>query len=670
MPRNGHFKFLYGGIILAVLLLLTSCEKQSTWIPRNERLIILGFDGVDPGWMNRWMEEGKLPNLERLKNTGFYSELGSTIPPQSPVAWSTFATGLNPGGHGIYDFLKRNPENYMPDIAVMDLHPAELSLGLFVSEPAHGEMTRGGTSFWKVLADSGVKATLLTVPYTYPPEDISPGRMISGLGTPDLRGTNSTFIYMATDLTSDELGQSVGGGKLVKVNEINGIIATYLEAIVHPKTKERVKIPIGFSIRDDDTAEIHLDDRINLLQPGSWSDWMSFRAKVTPFMSVAGICRFFLFTTKPEFRIYVTPLCMDPTNPYMAFSHPHSFSEELYDKVGYFKTVGWLYDTSVLNEEYLSDEQWIEDMKSLTAERDRIFYSELEQGDWDLFIGAFTDTDRAAHMFYRFVDKQHPAYDPVEAAQYGYAFEWTYRHMDRFVGEVMDKYVDDRTTLIVMSDHGFHSYRRNFSTNTWLAQNGYLTFRGMEHLIPGQDIPEALYPEGEFFPKVLWNKTKAYSLGTGQIYINLMGRERNGIVRPGEEYNRLLDDMIAGLLDLRDPLNGQKVFSNVYKGKEVYSGDYVQLAPDLQLGFADGYRTSPKTMLGGIPPQLITHNLKKWSGDHSANAMEETPGILFSNRPILKREPNILDFAPSVIEFFGYPKLPAMEGSSFFKASE
>ncbi len=657
------------GIIVLILLSLSACNKQETWVPRNERLIILGFDGVDPDWMNHWMDAGYLPNLERLKSDGYFSELESTIPPQSPVAWSSFATGTNPGGHGIYDFLKRHPENYMPDIAVMDLHPPEFSLGMFVSEPAHGTPTRGGTSFWKVAADSGIKATLLTVPYTFPPEDITPGRLISGLGTPDLRGTNSTFTYMATDLTRDEIAQSVGGGKLVKINAINGVIATYLEAIVHPKTNERVKVPLSFTIRDNGTAEIHLDDKAILLKTGSWSEWMSFKFKVTPFMSVTGIVRFYLFTTEPEFRIYVTPLCMDPSNPYMAFSHPRSFSKELFEKVGYFKTVGWLYDTSALNEEVLSDEAWIEDMKTLTAERDRIFYSELDQGDWDLFIGAFTDTDRAAHMFYRYVDEDHPVYDPVEAAQYGDAFLWTYQHMDRFVGEVIDKYVDERTTLVVMSDHGFHSYRRNFSTNTWLAQNGYLTFRGMKNLQPGQSIPEDAYPDGEFFPDVLWNKTKAYALGTGQIYVNLMGRERNGIVRPGEEYNRLVDEIVTGLMAVRDPLYGEKVFSNVYKGKEVYSGDYVHLAPDLQLGFAEGYRTSAETMLGGIPSELITHNLKKWSGDHSANAMEETSGILFSNKPILKENPAIIDFAPTVIEFFGYPQTAAMEGSSFFKPS-
>ncbi len=659
-----------GWSILALLLFLVSCQGNRSYTPKGEKLIILGFDGVDPGWMNKWMDEGKLPNLKRLKEMGDYSTLKSTIPPQSPVAWSSFATGTNPGGHGIYDFVKRYPENYMPDVSTMDLKRPELFLGLFPKSKAGANPTRGGVSFWKVAADSGIHAALLTIPYSFPPENVSPGRILSGLGVPDLKETNSTFTYMATDLTRDELSQSVGGGKLVKVNAINGEIATYLELMMHPTKNERIRVPVNFSIRDDRSVEIRLGETTSQLRPGSWSQWIPFSAKITPFLTVKGICRMYLFTSTPDFRIYITPLCIDPADPYFQISYPKGFSKELFEKVGYFKTVGWVYDTSALNEERLPDEQWIEDMKQITAERERIFYSELEKRDWDLFIGVFTDTDRAAHMFYRFLDPGHPLYDPVKARQYGDAVEWTYRHMDRFVGEVMDKYVDENTTLIVMSDHGFHSFRRGFNTNTWLAQNRYLFFEGMENLLPGQDIPEDMYPEGDFFPKVVWSKTKAYALGTGQIYINLLGRERNGIVRPGAEYDQLLDEIVAGLMKVTDPLNGKPVFSHIYKGKDVYSGPYKDQAPDLQLGFAEGYRTAGETMLGGIPPQLITTNLKNWSGDHSASAVEETSGVLFTNKKLTKKDPAIVDIAPTVLEFFGIQPLPEMEGSSFLKESD
>lgn len=657
-------------LLIGYSLVFEGCTGKKNYAPTGPKLIILGFDGVDPGWMNRWMDEGKLPNLKKLKSIGDYSELGSTIPPQSPVAWSSFATGTNPGGHGIYDFLDRSPESYLPGVAVMDLKQPDLLLGLLPTKKAHGEVTRGGTSFWKVAADAGIHATLLTIPYTFPPENVVDGKMLSGLGVPDLRETNSTFTYMATDLTPEELSQSIGGGRLIKVQEINGEIATYLEAMIHPKKGERVRIPINFTIREDQSVEVRLSGNSLLLKPGEWSQWTPFEFGITPFLKVTGICRFHLFSSQPEFRLYVTPLCIDPSNPYMDISYPANFSRELFDKIGYFKTVGWVYDTSVLNEERMSDADWLEDMKAITAEREKIFISQLEKRDWDLFIGVFTDTDRAAHMFYRFLDPEHPRYDAVEAQKYGGAVEWTYRHMDQFVGMVMDKYVDSNTTLIVLSDHGFHSFRRGFNTNTWLAQNGYLTFKGMENLLPGQTIPEELYPKGDFFPNVIWNKTKAYALGTGQIYANLMGRESRGIVKSGEEYDRPLNDIIAGLLAVRDPLNGKPVLKAVYKAKDVYEGDYVGKAPDLQLGFHDGYRTSKETMLGGIPPELVTSNLNKWSGDHSASAVDETSGILFSNRQIAKDNPYIIDIAPTVLEFFGLEKLPKMEGNSIFRKSE
>ena len=331
--------------------------------------------------------------------------------------------------------------------------------------------------------------------------------------------------------------------------------------------------------------------------------------------------------------------------------------------------MGWLYDTSSLNEERVSDDVWVEDMASLTAEQDRIFYSELERKDWDLFIGVFTDTDRAAHMFWRFVDPQHPVYTPEGAAKYGGVIESTYRHMDEFVGKVMEKYVDANTTLIVMSDHGFHSFRRSFNVNTWLAQNGYLSFKGMEKLPAGAPIPKEIYPKGDFFPEVNWSKSKAYALGTGQIYINLLGRESEGIVKPGQEYHNLLNEITAKLMQVRDPDNDSAVFKALYQGDEIYKGTYLAQAPDLQLGFHDGYRTSSETMLGGIPADLLTTNMGKWSGDHSASAVDETPGILLSNRKIAADAPRIIDIAPTVLDYFGVKPLPEMEGVSFYSSS-
>lgn len=657
-------------MLLTLLVLGCGKGKSAAYVPKGHKMIILGFDGVDPGLMNRWMGEGKLPNLARLKSQGDYRELGSTIPPQSPVAWSSFATGTNPGGHGIYDFLKRSTEDYSPSVSNMNLTPPSFMLKMFPTSKAHSEVTRGGESFWKVAADSGIKATLLSIPYAFPPEDVTPGRMLSGLGVPDLRETNSTFTYIASDLTPEELAQPTSGGKLVKVEPKFGEIATYLEAMVHPLKNERVRIPINFTVRDDEEIEVRLDDRAAILKVGSWTPWMPFHFNLTPFMKVSGICKMYLFTSSPEFRLYVTPLCIDPCDPYMPISWPGTFAKELFDKVGYFKTVGWLYDTSSLNEERSTDDLFLEDMKNYTAEQDKIFTSELDRRDWDLFIGVFTDTDRAAHMFWRFMDPLHPLYTPEGAIQYGNAVESTYRHMDQFVGMVMDKYVDANTTMIVMSDHGFHSFRRAFNVNTWLAQNGYLVFKGMEKLPPGAPIPPDLYPQGDFFPDVEWHKTKAYSLGTGQIYINLMGRESQGIVRPGEEYHKLLNDISAGLLQVRDPIGDSLVFKTIYQGDEVYKGAYAEQAPDLQLGYHDGYRTSKETMLGGIPSDLFYNNMNKWSGDHSASSTDETPGILLCNRKIALAAPSIVDFAPTVLEYFGLKPLKEMEGQSILASEE
>ena len=330
--------------MLVPLLLLFSLSCSNTGgtrhVPKTQKMIILGFDGTDPGLLNRWMQEGKFPHLAKLKSEGDYRELGSTIPPQSPVAWASFATGTNPGGHGIFDFLNRSPETYTPNVANMKLTPPKFMLNTFLTAGAHAEITRGGTAFWKVAADSGVKATLLSIPYAFPPENISPGRMLCGLGVPDLRETNSTFTYLASDLTSEELAQPTSGGKLIKVSANAGEIATYLEAMVHPLKNERVRIPINFSIRDDQAAEVRLGGKTIILKTKSWSPWIPYSFKLTPFVKVTGICRMYLFTTEPEFRLYITPLCMDPCDPYMPISFPESFAKELFEEGRLFQNRG------------------------------------------------------------------------------------------------------------------------------------------------------------------------------------------------------------------------------------------------------------------------------------------------------------------------------------------
>jgi len=268
----------------------------------------------------------------------------------------------------------------------------------------------------------------------------------------------------------------------------------------------------------------------------------------------------------------------------------------------------------------------------------------------------FTQTDRVAHMFYRLLDPSHPLYDAALAARFGDAVLHVYQRMDGIVGEVRAKLGPD-VPLIVMSDHGFHSYRTGLNVNTWLRAHGYLV---QGNVAPGQE-------NADFFPGVDWSRTKAYALGTGQIYVNLRGREGRGIISAGKEYDALLDEIAKGLEAELDPATGERFVLKVYKGPETFAGAAPERMPDLQLAFRDGYRSSWRTPLGGIPRDLFEPNRRKWSGDHAASDAPDTPGIILASRKLPPGSPAIVDLAPTALRYLGVPVPPDMAGKALLE---
>jgi predicted AlkP superfamily phosphohydrolase/phosphomutase len=259
-------------------------------------------------------------------------------------------------------------------------------------------------------------------------------------------------------------------------------------------------------------------------------------------------------------------------------------------------------------------------------------------------VSVWTGTDRVAHLLWRLTDPSSPRYDAALAAIYGDAITDMYRRMDDIVGQVRARLADG-TTLIVMSDHGFHLFSRQFHVNTWLIDCGYLVLKS-----GGTSILDAD-----------WAQTRAYSLGTGQIYVNLQGREGQGIVTFGR-IDALVDEIHDRLVVLTDPVGGAKVFVEVHKGRDLYVGG-APGAPDLQLAFASGYQTSWATKLGGVGARQFEDNPKKWSGDHAASAEAETRGVLFVSHPVTLDEPGIEDLAPTLLSGLGVALPPDLDGS-------
>jgi len=351
--------------------------------------------------------------------------------------------------------------------------------------------------------------------------------------------------------------------------------------------------------------------------------------------------RLLLLESGDSFELFITPISFHPRRAYSPVSYPKSYAAKIADALGrLYKTVGWDHDTSALNAEVIDDALFLKDMDAVEKDRRAMLDDALTRDDWRMLIWVSTSTDRVAHMFYRLIDPEHPRYDAALAAKHGDAIENEYKRMDATVGAVLEKLGPD-DTLLILSDHGFHNYRRGLHLNQWLRQQGLLALKG-----------GATASSLSVFAEVDWTETKAYALGTGQIYINLRGREREGTVNETDA-PALLEAIRSGLKALRDDeRGGATVVDEVFLGREVFQGGRAKDAPDLQVAFAEHYRTSWETILGGVPEGLFADNDKKWSGDHAASDYRQTPGILVSNRALVET-PHIVDLAPTALSFFG-----------------
>jgi len=674
--------------VLVAALALTGCGPSSSGKPvrrAKQRVFVLGFDGMDPTLARKWMDEGKLPNLKRLSEQGTFAKLETTQPSESPVAWASFATGVNPGKHNIYDFLKRDLQTYLPDANMgVKVVPPVFKWGFLPVKRPEVTSTRGGTSFWKHASEDGLKSVVLTVPMNWPPDDIHHGAILGGLPLGDIRNTLGTFNYWATDLSSFEEGNTEFGGYLKRLLFEGGVAQPLLKGPDSPilKQEERellAKQKTG-ALSDQDTkrleelatskavdipftvtwkegsghAELAIQGTHVDLKTGEWSGWVPLTYKFNALVKAHGMAQFHVIRADSELQIYASPVNLDPRDPPVPISQPKEFSKQLVDKIGLYRTLGWAEPTMALVEGRLDESDFMYDANKAMDDRERIFFKNLEDDDWDLFVAAIETTDRVSHMMWRLIDPKHPMYDAGLAARYGDSIEKIYRRADDLVGRIEAK-LPPGTVYLVMSDHGFHSFRRGVNINTWLVQNGYMVFHGQA----GQKKGLAdLFGHGRFWEGVDWTRTRAYAVGLGQIYFNLRGREGQGIVSAGAEYTALQDEIASKLVELKDPDTGEAVMRAVYKRDDIYKGEYIQYAPDLQAGFNDGYRVGWQDTLGQIQRTIVENNNRKWSGDHCATATEISGGVLFTNRKISTTSPSIMDLSPTILKLLGVP-LPA-----------
>jgi predicted AlkP superfamily phosphohydrolase/phosphomutase len=613
----------------------------ATPAPQANRVVVLGFDGAEPSIVDAMLAAGELPNLAKLRDQGCYNRLGSSNPPQSPTAWSSFATCKNPGNHGIYDFLRRNPSNYIPGLGFGALKQPELASDGSLAAPSVFTNYRKGDSFWAMANAQGKRSKLLVVPFAFPAEQLPNIQMLCGLDTPDIRGTQSTYFSMSDQF--DNVENLAGGVRLPM--KFEGDVATVMvPGFRNSLSKEFVEVPLKATVdRQAKTVTFEIQGQTAKLAENAWSEWLEWTFQVSPQFSVKAISRLHVLEAGEKVRVYMTCLQMHPRAPLTPISAPEDYSAKLADRYGLFKTIGWTYDTKALQQNDMTDDMFMEDVRRTMSWHEMLMLDELDLGNFDLFVAAWTATDRVAHMFWRYRDPQHPLYTEEGAKKFGRAVEETYAKMDEIVGKAMAK-LGPNDLLIVISDHGFHSFRKAFSINTWLIRNGYLS-------VKGQTDPAAAFTNEKYLQGFDWAHSKAYGLGLGSIFLNLKGREGEGVVSP-EEAPALLTEIHDKLLAVTDPDTGAKVFRSVYLKSDVYKGVAEADAPDIQVGYEDGYQTDKPSAAGSAPEKLFAPNDDKWSGEHAASDVANTQGILFSSKA-LGANPSIIDIGPTSLKYIG-----------------
>jgi predicted AlkP superfamily phosphohydrolase/phosphomutase len=513
------------------------------------------------------------------------------------------------------------------------------------------ESRRKGESFWKVASDHGLHVKSLLVPFAYPAESLGEGSCeLCGLDAPDIRGTQSTYFALSEDFTAPE---AVAGGMRLPIRFQNGQATIPIPGIAIPgKPDAWAEAPV--TLRVDRTAgkvAIEVQGQKATLAAGEWSEWLEWTFAISSQYSVRAISRFHCMDAGKTVRLYMTCLQMHPRAPMAPISAPEGYAGELADRYGLFKTIGWAYDTKALQQHDLTEEIFLEDVRRTMAWDERLVLDEVDRGGFDLLVAGWTAPDRVSHLFWAYRDPKHPLYTEALAKKYGRVVEETYGKMDTIVGEVMQR-LGEQDLLMLLSDHGFHSFRYGFGVNTWLVRNGYLT-------VKGQSDPATAFTDQKYLRDYDWSKTKAYGIGLGMVFLNLKGREGEGVVDPSDA-PALLAEIREKLLQVHDPKTGDKVFSEVYLmgGSQ---GESALDAPDLQLAYAEGYQTAKASASGATPKNLFEPNLDAWSGEHAASDPHSTCGIFFANRPV-SAEPALTDLGVTALGYLGVGPPKSFQG--------
>jgi len=652
----GTFVLAFGIVLIwplkAVVRIFTLRNKTR---PKVKRMIVVGLDGFDPGLAKEFAAQGLMPNFDALAKQGCFSPLATAYPSISPVAWSSYATGVDASRHNIYDFLTRDPCSYMPVLSSTDIRSLPRTLNLGLAKVPFGRRTvyrllQKSQPFWKLLGAQGIWSSIIRVPITFPPQKFKNGTLLAGMCVPDLQGTQGSFSFYST---KERKGGHIGGQQY-QIRFKDGRVESKLTG---PPGKDGHAMKCPFSAtfdRESGRVTFEVGSEKATVGVREYTPWLTI-----PFEGCTGIARFYVQTWEGDsVELYVTPINIDPNAPAMPISHPFVYAIYLAKMMGSYATLGLAEDTWALNERVIDEEAFLKQSWLIFEERKKMLWDVLDKTRKGFVTVVFDTTDRISHMFYRYLDPSHPANEGKDVEKHKHVIRDLYAKMDSFLAEVRAKIGNDPdTVLMVISDHGFCNFRRGVNLNSWLKQEGYLVLK------EGQET------SGDWFAQVDWEKTRAFTLGLTGIFINRKGREAKGIVEPGEELESLCAEIKGKLEALVDPKSGERAVKEAFITRKLHQGPYADMAPEILVGYQRGFRHSWDCATGSVTREIFTDNTKSWSGDHCVDP-RLVPGVFWCNRKIALLDPNLLDIAPTALDLFGVSVPGYMQGRNLFASPE
>jgi predicted AlkP superfamily phosphohydrolase/phosphomutase len=560
-------------------------------------VLILGLDAFDPSRFERLSEEGRLPNLTKYVESLGYSRFEIAIPPQTEVSWTSIATGLNPGGHGVFDFVHRNPATYTPYVSLLPTRRGFLGTQFAPPFEAH--------TIFEEAAREGYPATALWWPATFPYQSRSLVRTVPGLGAPDIRGRLGVGTAFSVDVGSGDGARKTSVERLERIGRDR-----YTGLLKGPALRKRQGVQaataeLRLDVVDEKVVRLSVGNHSVELTEGVWSPILEVSFKVGRFLSVRSLTRAILTQVRPAVAAYVLPLQIHPLHSPWRYAAPRSFVKRIWRDCGPFLTLGWPQDTTALEEGFITDRQFLDLCGSILEARECVFMHQLQEFREGILASVFDSLDRVQHMFWR--DRP----DIVD--------EW-YVKLDALIGRIERRLAGSwggRAKLFILSDHGFSDFGHKVHLNRWLIERGYL-------------VPKEESGSGSL-QAVDWAQSQAYAVGLNSAYLNLAGREGQGCVQT-DQYDLLIEELRDGLLDWPGP-DGRPVVRQAWRRDEVFAGPFTEHGPDIVVGYSPGYRASADTGLGKWEASSVEPNRDHWGADNCIDS-RVVPGVLFSNQDL------------------------------------